>query len=129
MVRSEYRRLPEIYPVMTINHQPLQTLPSYSLATPGKETHSGWRTADSLHWRCWESEYVVYHPLSGDTHLLGEAAGHILLALQQTPQDTASLSKSLASVMGIKISPEFMMDINNLLTDLHKLALIERGSQ
>jgi len=93
------------------------------------EDQSIWRTADSLHWRYWESEYVIYHPLSGDTHLLGEAAGHILLTLQQTPQNTASLSESLASMMGVETSPEFMMDINNLLTDLHKLALIEHRSQ
>lgn len=110
---------------MTISQHPSQSLPTSPPFTPVIGAHSEWYIADLLHWRCWENKYVVYHSLSGDTHLLGDAAGQILLTLQQTPQDAASLSESLASMMGVKTSPEFTMDINNILTDLHKLALIE----
>ncbi len=94
--------------------------------TPLLDANSIWRIADSLHWHSWGDEYIVYHPLSGDTHLLGKAAVHLLLALQQTTTDTLSLSKSLASMMGVRTSSEFMLEMNKILADLNKLALIER---
>lgn len=85
-----------------------------------------WRIADSLLMRSWDDEFIVYHTLSGDTHLLGKAAAHILLALQHVTKDTLSLSISLASMMGVRTSSEFMLEMNSILTDLNKLALIER---
>lgn len=92
---------------------------------PMLEAHREWRIADSLHFSCWGDEYVVYHALSGDTHLIGKAAAHILMALQQAVTDTQSLSRSLAAMMGVRSSTEFMLEMHRILSDLNKLSLIE----
>ena len=94
--------------------------------TPVLDAQSMWHTADSIHLHSWKNEFIVYHPLSGDTHLIGKAAAHILLALQQSTTDTQSLSQSLADMMGVTTSTEFMSQMNQILTDLHSLALVER---
>lgn len=111
---------------MTISCQYSQNFLFSVNFTPMLDAQSMWRIADSLHLQSLGEEHVVYHALSGDTHLLGKAATHILLALQQTTTDTLSLSNSLATMMGVKTSSEFMMQMNQILNDLNKLALIER---
>lgn len=73
----------------------------------------------------WDDEYVVYHQLSGDTHLLGKAAAHILLTLQQASTDTQSLRQSLASVMNVNTGSELALEMNHILADLYKLQLID----
>jgi len=111
---------------MTTRHQASQTFLFSASFTPMLDAHSKWRIADSLHLRAWNDEFVVYHGLSGDTHLLGLAAGHILLALQQKVSDAIALSESLATMMGVRTNSEFMLEMNKILTDLNALALIER---
>ncbi|WP_158590476.1 HPr-rel-A system PqqD family peptide chaperone [Noviherbaspirillum cavernae] len=71
-------------------------------------------------------EFVAYHPLSGDTHLLGAAAGHILVALQQSPSDTAALAERLASLWQTELHHELALETEGILADLESLALIER---
>lgn len=110
---------------MNNSHTVSQTLMLSGSFSPMLEAHSVWRIAEALHFRSWDDEYVVYHALSGDTHLLGKAAAHILMALQQAASDTQSLSNSLASMMGVRTSAEFRLEMNRILTDLNKLALIE----
>ncbi|PIV91075.1 MAG: hypothetical protein COZ77_05645 [Gallionellales bacterium CG_4_8_14_3_um_filter_54_18] len=126
MVCPGYRCLLPIHTIMTPNQQSLQSWGFSASFTPLLDANSMWRIADSLHLRSWGDEYVVYHPLSGDTHLLGKAAAHLLLALQQATTDTLSLSKSLASMLAVRTSSEFMLEMNKILADLNKLALIER---
>ncbi len=93
------------------------------------DIHGTWRAcaADTLLLRSWGDEFVAYHSLSGDTHLLDPVAGHILLALQQTASDTLTLCESLAPLLGIETDDEFMSQIEKILADLNTLTLIERG--
>lgn len=81
----------------------------------------------ALHFRSWNDEFVVYNSLSGDTHLLGKAAVNALLKLQQTPSDTITLAASLVHLMQAEMNDEFVFQIDQLLTDLDRLALIERS--
>lgn len=92
---------------------------------PMLEANRLWRIADALHFHSWSDEYVVYHELSGDTHLIGKAAAHILMALQHDTADTQTLSRSLAAMMGVRTSADFMLEMNRILADLDKLSLIE----
>lgn len=110
---------------MNLNPSASQSLMLSGSFMPLLEAHRLWRIADALHVRCWGEEYVVYHALSGDTHLIGKAAAHILMALQQQTTDTQSLSRSLAAMMGVRTSTEFMLEMNRILADLSKLSLIE----
>lgn len=54
---------------------------------------TGWRIAagQQLALRGWDGEYVLYNDLSGDTHLLGEAAVALLRRLQAAPAPAAAL--------------------------------------
>lgn len=46
--------------------------------------------ADLLY-ECWEEEYILFNPASGDTHVLNEVAFELLRDLAQTPADTDTL--------------------------------------
>ena len=80
----------------------------------------------ALHFRSWNDEFVVYNSLSGDTHLLGSAAAHVLLKLQQAPSDAIILAESLASLLQTNFDEELALEMAHLLADLDRLALIER---
>lgn len=88
---------------------------------------NNWRASSALYLHSWGDEFVVYHSRSGDTHLLGPAAAHILLSLQQAPSNAITLSKSLAPLLGVDTDDEFILQIDKILTDLDMLALIEPG--
>ena len=91
------------------------------------EMRNRWRTSSALYLHSWGDELVVYHSRSGDTHLLGSAAAHILLALQQAPSTSILLSKSLAPLLGVETDNEFILKIDEILAELATLALIEPG--
>lgn len=80
-----------------------------------------WRTiADgTLHFRHWDDEVVVYNSLSGDTHLLDEAAARLLLKLQPMPADVEGLAAALA-IPDVPASR-----VEEILLQLDALALVE----
>jgi len=76
--------------------------------------------------RLWGDEYVVYNPQSGNTHLLGLAAGQILQRLQDAPLELRDLVSLLESDWRQVGGPELMQEVASLLEDMHALALVER---
>ena len=86
-----------------------------------------WRViSDSaLHFRCWDNEYVIYNKLSGDTHLLGQTAGMILLRLQENPTNLMTLAEYLALFLRVELDEKFLFHIEHILADLEMLALVE----
>ena len=93
------------------------------------DSNMKWRlmSDQALQLRSWDDEFVVYNNLSGDTHLLGSAAAHVLLELQKAPLDAINLSESLAPLLQAETDEELALQIEHLLADLDKLALIELG--
>jgi PqqD family protein of HPr-rel-A system len=94
-----------------------------------------WRLAPGqrlLH-RCWDGECVLYNDLSGDTHLLDEAALALLQHLQAAPQAAAQLvaafdvEPATAAEAGNASLPELHDDalFDTMLADLAALHLIE----
>lgn len=81
-----------------------------------------WRSSEFLHLRRWDDEFIAYHSLSGDTHLLDLAAGQLLLALQKFPADTRSLSHTRSS----DLETEVESSLPAQLPALEALSLIER---
>lgn len=76
--------------------------------------------------RVWDDEYVVYNPHSGATHMLGPAAGQILLLLQQRAMGAAALARALdAEELGSAGGADFLKEVEELLASLSALALIE----
>jgi PqqD family protein of HPr-rel-A system len=89
-----------------------------------------WRIIDddALEFRCWdEEEVVVYNALSGDTHLLDALAADILLTLRHEAQDMLSLAQLLARKWQCESTPEFLEELEMMLSDMHALSLIERA--
>jgi PqqD family protein of HPr-rel-A system len=72
--------------------------------------------------RGWDGEYLVYNDLSGDTHLLGELAVELLLALRQGARDESALAAELA----LSADPEQYAFLHDLLTELAGLSLIDK---
>jgi len=95
--------------------------------SPPLQAEDKWRAVACLHLHCWDDEFVAYHGLSGDTHLLNKLTGNILRVLQRGPADALTLSDSLAAVLDTKADDEFKLQISHDLADLDTLALIERA--
>jgi PqqD family protein of HPr-rel-A system len=75
--------------------------------------------------RRWDGESVVYNNVSGDTHLMGFLATGLLCVLRDAPSDSISLSESLGPMRQAETAEQFLLQIEQVLADLHALALIE----
>ena len=75
--------------------------------------------------RSWDDEFVVYNGATGDTHLLGLVAAQVMLKLQQTPMDAASLAEWVAPLLQTEPDDELVFVIEQILTDFDSLGIIE----
>ena len=82
-----------------------------------------------LRWRSWDDEFVVYNSGSGDTHLLDPVAAEALQSLEQESADLSELVDRVSGSMEIEPDTEFSAYLEQLLSDLYKLGLIERVQQ
>lgn len=78
-----------------------------------------WRLApgQQLALRGWDGEYVLYNDLSGDTHLLGEAAVALLRRLHVAP--------ARAAVLRAVCEDASEAEVEALLVQLQRLHLVE----
>jgi len=85
-----------------------------------------WRVVpgQSLVFREWDGEAVLYNDLSGSTHLLDGAAVDVLQALRQRPADAATLAAALAGHFETGAEDLSMM-IEDMLAGLATLDLVE----
>lgn len=89
---------------------------------------AAWQLAPGLqlHIRTWEGEHALYNNLTGDTHLLGAPAIHILDALRHNAASPAELQAQLAQALGLDAAePGLDEELDSLLASLHSLHLIE----
>lgn len=86
-----------------------------------------WRVipGQELHYREWDDEFVLYNNLSGDTHLLGVSAIHLLHALQSSAGNGGDLTAALCASLEMEQSDEVESDVQTLLKDLQSLSLVE----
>jgi PqqD family protein of HPr-rel-A system len=92
----------------------------------GDLPHAAWRLmkGQSLRYRCWDEETVLYNDLSGATHLLGPAALCVLEALRRGPASLAALASRLLDEF--EIEDGFVgAELDALLDELSRLSLIE----
>lgn len=71
---------------------------------------------------------MLYNDLSGATHLLGEAAIHLIQVLRCGPATDASLGAALAAALGCEQDAGLADDTAALLSQLAGLFLIERAA-
>ncbi|GAO36995.1 hypothetical protein SCT_2410 [Sulfuricella sp. T08] len=88
-----------------------------------------WQVADENEFllRSWDDEFVVYNGATGDTHLLGLVAAQVMLKLQQTPTDAVSLAEWVAPLQQIEPDDEFVLFIEQILTNFDSLGIIEHS--
>ena len=86
----------------------------------------GWRLIDgqSLAYRCWDDEALLYNDLSGATHLLGPAALCLLESLRAGPVSSAALASTLRAEFDID-DQTIGAELEALLGELSRLSLIE----
>ncbi len=83
-----------------------------------------WRLRDpsSLHVRPWDDGTIVYHSLSGDTHLLEPAAGAALLRLRDGPRDLQGIARDAGAP-----GPGFEAVLRQLFAELEELGVVEQA--
>lgn len=86
-----------------------------------------WQVAaeNELLFHSWGDEFVVYNGATGDTHLLGLVAAQVMLKLQQSPADALSLAEWVAPLQQIEPDDEFVLFVEQILTDFDGLGMIE----
>ena len=88
-----------------------------------------WRVAsqEPLRLRCWDGDYVVYNPLSGQTHFLELLTGRILeLIILETPT-TDQIYSFVAAFLDLDSEDLVIEAIDNHLYLLKRVVLIERA--
>ncbi len=86
-----------------------------------------WRITpgQALRFRQFDDEIVLFNDLSGDTHLLGESAMHLLSLLQHGPATRGAMFASLADAHGCTADAAFEEEADVLLASLAGYFLIE----
>ena len=79
-----------------------------------------------LQWQVWDDEFVLYNTGSGDTHLLDTLAAEVLQSLEIESADLLELIDRVAASLRIEPDSKFSAYLEQLLSDLHKLGLIQR---
>jgi len=77
-----------------------------------------------LQWRSWEGETVVYHPPSGDTHILHPLAAEILRHLDGHTIDIAQLAAHVAQTFDLQPDEELHRQIEYCINQFTNLGLI-----
>lgn len=85
-----------------------------------------WRitAGQALRFRQFDDEFVLYNDLSGDTHLMGESAMHLLSVLQHGPAARPVLIASLAAALECE-GAGFEADADALLASLAGYFMID----
>jgi PqqD family protein of HPr-rel-A system len=91
------------------------------------------RPGQTLQHRHWDGEYVLYNDLSGDTHLLGDAAIVLLQALRAGPATRAALATLLANEFEADAEVgdpalDFEAEAESLLEHMKRLFLVDLGA-
>lgn len=71
----------------------------------------------------WDDELVVYHKPSGDTHLLGPLARHLLLALRDAPLVSGSAAIFATTEDAMQ---DAALSADAIFLELEALGLVER---
>lgn len=88
-----------------------------------------WRVPDkkNLFWEPWDTNYILFNELSGETHLLNEFAAEALQILETYPADEMELAERLSMVFSIEAA-EVLPHMPRLLEEFDKLGLIAPDS-
>jgi len=89
------------------------------------ESHWGPICGSDLYWASWDSEEVLYHAGSGDTHLLDKHTALLLKRMQQSPATSSQLAQFFAEMLGIECDDHVLTRVEKTLECLLRLSLIQ----
>jgi len=86
-----------------------------------------WQTPPSVvfHWKLLEDQYVVYNSGSGHTHVLDPIAALLVQQLNERCCETAELVQRIASLLNLETTEEFSNELQQTLSELDELGLVE----
>lgn len=87
-----------------------------------------WQVASDadLRWRVWDDdEPIVYHPRSGDTHILNPLSAAALQLLQQQQATCSQIVDHVADLFTLKADGQLLQQMEECLSQFHKVGLIE----
>jgi hypothetical protein len=87
-----------------------------------------WHAPFPMDWRTVDGETVAYCDVTGDTFKVAPVAHAVLLELASRPQDLESLSSQIAGTFGATGSPDVAAIVEQTVSDLETLGIIERVS-
>lgn len=78
-----------------------------------------------LHWSEWDGEFVLFHENSSNTHQLSPVAATAIKFLIDEPANSSSLAQMTALKLKLEIDSALQDDIDQLLSQLKKLGIIQ----
>ncbi|MEO8304437.1 MAG: HPr-rel-A system PqqD family peptide chaperone [Betaproteobacteria bacterium] len=87
----------------------------------------GWRlgVVGPLPMRCWDGDYVVYNPLSGNTHVFDIVTGEVLKVIMTGNVAAAEICQRIAAFLEVPNDVGIADHVGRILVALDRLALIE----
>jgi PqqD family protein of HPr-rel-A system len=94
---------------------------------PTLDDEPRWTTIQgfSLQWRSWGNEHLVFHPGSGDTHLLDSQSAQVLKEIQNRPMGNMELRQLIEKHSSVD-QHTAQICLAQTLSRLFQLGLIER---
>jgi len=77
--------------------------------------------------RIWDGDYVVFNPLSGNTHILDIVSGEVLAALFDGERDSRQLHGHIAAFLDVPHDMTLAARVDRVLEVLDDLGLVERA--
>ena len=75
--------------------------------------------------RDWDGDYVVYNPLSGDTHILSIVAGEVLKLISAAPLSVSQVRQHIAAFLQVPDDDRIATHVGSILANLDEMGLIE----
>lgn len=86
-----------------------------------------WRLLEpaGLAWRCWDDEYIVFHPWSGKTHYLDVTAGAVFEMLLDHAATVRDLAATLADLADTPAADGLSAVVQQVLRRFDEVGLAE----
>lgn len=79
-------------------------------------------------WRAWGAHYVVFSPLSGETHVLDIVSGSVFERLTRGPAKSSDIHSEIADFLDVDMDPELTNAVDGILQSLEHIGLVESAS-
>ena len=85
-----------------------------------------WRIAGSepLRWRCWAGDYVVFNPLSGQTHMLDIVTGRVLRLIDSGISNIDRIRSEISAFLEVGDDDRLAQALHDILARLEEAGLI-----